>query len=627
MAAKSSSSTRRKTLVAGGLSSLFFLTFALSLSSRAAGEDVDPTAAPPPPPAPEAQKPVYSEPDLAGAGVVFAEPFSSAAALGRFVPSAASKEGVEADLAKYEGRWEVAGPDASPIDGDLALIMRDKAKHHAIAAKLDKPYRPAEGKPLVFQYEVKFQAEMTCGGAYVKLLSSDGADDDFTEFHDKTPYTIMFGPDRCGADEKLHFILRHVHPVTDAIEEKHASKPDGFGPKYFEVGQTHLYRLVIHPDSSFEISVDKQVLRKGHLLTDLSPAIVPEEMVDDASDSKPSDWDEREKIEDPEASKPEDWDEDASPKILDEAAVIPEGWLESEEAMIADPSAEKPEDWDDEMDGDWEAPLIENPACKDAPGCGAWTRPSIDNPAFKGKWRPPLVDNPAYKGIWKPRKIKNPDYFEEPNPVDRLTPIGAIGLELWTMSENVVFDNFILAEDIASVDKFTADTWDLKSPLEVASSPPSGESVIGALLRIANENPVMWLVYVLVALLPIVLIYLLCCRGGGDEDDDAAAAADADEDDAAAAARRKKTDEPTKDDVEETAPPSEEPREDPENAVVDDELDSSSVEGDEEEDEEEEEVAGRGDVEEDVGGGGDAPVAAVAAAQVEEPAKKSALDG
>ena len=66
-------------------------------------------------------------------------------------------------------------------------------------------------------------------------------------------------------------------------------------------------------------------LRRGHLLTDLTPAIVPEEMVDDASDSKPADWDEREKIEDPEAVKPEDWDEDAPPKILDEAAVIPEG--------------------------------------------------------------------------------------------------------------------------------------------------------------------------------------------------------------------------------------------------------------------------------------------------------------
>ncbi len=31
--------------------------------------------------------------------------------------------------------------------------------------------------------------------------------------------------------------------------------------------------------------------------------------IDDPNDSKPEDWDEREKIADPEAKKPEDWDE------------------------------------------------------------------------------------------------------------------------------------------------------------------------------------------------------------------------------------------------------------------------------------------------------------------------------
>ena len=222
-----------------------------------ADDDAAPVDAPPATP----QKPGYSEPTLDGPGVVFAEPFSSGDALKRFVPSAASKDGVEADLAKYEGRWTVDSPDNPVVDGDLALIMVDKAKHHAIAAKLEKPFQPADGKPLVFQYEVKFQSEMGCGGAYVKLLSAD-AESDFAKFHDKTPYTIMFGPDRCGADEKLHFILRHVHPVTDAVEEKHAKKPDGFGGKFFEVGKTHLYRLVIHPDSSYEISVDKTVLKK-----------------------------------------------------------------------------------------------------------------------------------------------------------------------------------------------------------------------------------------------------------------------------------------------------------------------------------------------------------------------------
>ena len=45
---------------------------------------------------------------------------------------------------------------------------------------------------------------------------------DLKNFNDKTPYTIMFGPDKCGNDHKLHFIFRHVNPLTKEIEEKHA---------------------------------------------------------------------------------------------------------------------------------------------------------------------------------------------------------------------------------------------------------------------------------------------------------------------------------------------------------------------------------------------------------------------
>jgi len=482
----------------------------------------------------ETENIVFVPPKTDSVGIIFAEPFLSATALENFIPSTASKDGVDDDIAKYDGKWEVTQTQKDSLDGDLSLIMKDKAKHHAIAAQLDKPFQP-EGKPLVFQYEVKFQTENTCGGAYVKLLSQDDSAD-FSKFHDKTPYTIMFGPDRCGTEEKFHFILRHVNPISGSIEEKHAKKPNGFNNKYFDVGKTHVYRLVVHPDSSFEMSVDREVLLKGHLLSDMTPGIIPEEMIDDASDSKPEDWDEREKIPDPEATKPEDWNDDAPKQIEDESAVKPDGWLDDEETMIPDSTAEKPADWDDEMDGEWEAPLIENALCKDASGCGAWTRPMIDNPEFKGKWKAPLIANADYKGIWAPKKIKNPEYFEEPNPFERITPIAAIGLELWTMSEEVAFDNFILADNVATVDRWTDETWGAKVKREGASA-PDGESVFGALLRLGNENPALWGVYVIVILLPIVLIYLLCCRGGSDDVDETA-------DDAA---RRKKTDEPTAD--------------------------------------------------------------------------------
>lgn len=59
---------------------------------------------------------------------------------------------------------------------------------------------------------------------------------------DKTPYTIMFGPDKCGQNSKLHFIFRHKNPVNGEFEEKHAKKPSGSFEHVFDK-KTHLYRL------------------------------------------------------------------------------------------------------------------------------------------------------------------------------------------------------------------------------------------------------------------------------------------------------------------------------------------------------------------------------------------------
>ena len=55
----------------------------------------------------------------------------------------------------------------------------------------------------------------------------------------------------------------------------------------------------------------------GNLLEDISPPIIPPKEIDDAEDSKPEDWDERERIPDPDATKPDDWDETAPAKITD----------------------------------------------------------------------------------------------------------------------------------------------------------------------------------------------------------------------------------------------------------------------------------------------------------------------
>ena len=87
--------------------------------------------------------------------------------------------------------------------------------------ELEEPF--AFKRDLIIQYEVAFQSGIECGGAYMKLLSE--SDEDLAEFHDKTPFTIMFGPDKCGASYKLHFIFRYKNPKTGEITERSPTKP------------------------------------------------------------------------------------------------------------------------------------------------------------------------------------------------------------------------------------------------------------------------------------------------------------------------------------------------------------------------------------------------------------------
>merc|ERR1712029_911030 len=208
-------------------------------------------------------------------------------------------------------------------------------------------------------------------------------------------------------------------------------------------------------------SIDYKIVNFGTLIEHFEPPVNPPAEIDDPNDFKPEDWDEREKIPDPSAVKPEDWDESQPKQILDESAEMPDGWLEDEPENIPDPDADKPDDWDEEMDGEWEAPLVPNPLCQSAPGCGEWKRPQIDNPLYKGKWFPPLINNPNYKGKWRPKKVPNPDYFHDPLPF-RMTSIGGIGIELWSMSNDLYFDNVIVTDNTEIADEWARDTFDLK---------------------------------------------------------------------------------------------------------------------------------------------------------------------
>lgn len=502
----------------------------------------------------EPGKPQYARPEPIGA-YHFVETFESDSLSSlNWVKSKAKKGDVDEQIAKYDGEWAVEPSLDAVLEGDLGLVLKSKAKHGAVSKQITKPFEFSNKKPLVVQYEVKFQNPLDCGGAYVKLVAHD-PEFKLEEFHDKTGFSVMFGPDKCGTENKYHFIVRYKNPVTGEVEEKHAKKSQLIDA-FFTDGKTHLFTLIVKPDNTFRMLIDSTEVNSGSLLTDMTPSIIPDKEIVDPNDFKPESWDEREKVEDPEAVKPEDWDESEPKQIPDSSSTMPEGWLENESETLPDPTATRPDDWDDDTDGEWEAPQIENPACASAPGCGEWVAPMISNPNYKGKWLPALIENVNYQGKWEPKKISNPAYFEEEDPFSKLLTFDTIGLELWSMTDNIYFDNFIISDDEIVCNQFSLDSWVIKKDLESRGS-GSADSVIDALVNATKDKPWLWALYVLVVLVPCILVVVFCCGGKSDKKDEGL---------------KKKTDEVTPDDAAEPEQEEQEQEEPQEAEEEDDEA-------------------------------------------------------
>ncbi len=61
-------------------------------------------------------------------------------------------------MAKYDGEWSLEAAARNPLVGDLGLVMKSKAKHAAIAARLKKPFHFNDAV-LIVQYELNFQVQ------------------------------------------------------------------------------------------------------------------------------------------------------------------------------------------------------------------------------------------------------------------------------------------------------------------------------------------------------------------------------------------------------------------------------------------------------------------------------------
>jgi calreticulin len=314
--------------------------------------------------------------------------------------------------AGWESRWVKStskGSEAGELDtsagkyysdaSDKGMRTKQDAKFYQISAKIPKSFSN-KGKDLVFQFSVKHEQNIDCGGGYFKLLP---APLDQSSFNGDSKYNIMFGPDICGYSTKKTHVILTYKGENKLIKKEPRAETDTF---------THLYTLILRPDNTYVVKIDGSEVQKGSLKEDWD-FLAPKEIPDPAA-KKPSDWVDEKQIADPTDKKPEGWDD------------IPK--------EIADPDAKKPDDWDDELDGSWEAPMI-------------------NNPEYKGEWKPKMIDNPAYKGEWVHPKVPNPD-FKDDDSIYAFDDNSYVGLEVWQVKAGTIFDHILVTDDSAEAEKY-----------------------------------------------------------------------------------------------------------------------------------------------------------------------------
>jgi len=304
----------------------------------------------------------------------------------------------------YPGAW-VTGTNTGKTLGEFKLTSgkfgSDKgiqtsqdARHYTITRNFDKEFSNRD-QDLVIQLSVKNEQGIDCGGQYVKVGSTPDLEK-LENMKDDTKYAIMFGPDICGGNRKVHFIFNYngknldwkktVQPATDKL--------------------THVYTAIVHPDNTYKMLIDGEVKESGSLEEDWD--FLPPKRIEDPDEKKPEDWVDEAKMVDPEDAKPEDWDDE--PKL------------------IPDAEATQPEDWDEEEDGEWEAP-------------------QVPNPKYKGEWTPRMIDNPNYKGVWKAQMIDNPDYTED-KTLYEYEKLNWVAIEIWMVKSGTIFDNIMVTDSV-----------------------------------------------------------------------------------------------------------------------------------------------------------------------------------
>lgn len=284
------------------------------------------------------------------------------------------------------------------IDGGLSTAKN--ASFYAISRDMQVSF--STRRDLFVQYTVRNPQNIDCGGAYLKLFPSTVDQSTLKGGDDEDKYSIMFGPDFCGATKKTHLIFHHTGKNYENTKTLAAIQDT----------KLHLYTLGLYTNGTYAYWLDGDLSKRGDLRGDYA-FLAPREIPDPAVE-KPSDWVDSPTMPDPTDSKPSGWDD------------VP--------SEIPDPDATEPDDWSVEDDGYWEAPMI-------------------SNPDFKGEWTPKMIENPEYKGDWVHPMIANPEFKDDPT-FGVYNDIRVLAFELWQVKAGTIFDHIRVTHEIDDLRKF-----------------------------------------------------------------------------------------------------------------------------------------------------------------------------
>lgn len=365
----------------------------------------------------------------------------------------------------YGAQWRIS---QGPLQGSLSdkgLVVRTNNAAAMIGHMLETPVNVSDTDTLVVQYEIKVDNSLTCGGAFIKLVSSLVNTDALKSYSpDKEGVEIVFGPDYCVPETNgVQFAINKVHKITHRSELKYLQEAPL--SKLTDTSQSHLYTLIIDESTqSLQILIDGKIAMAKEHIEDAAknvfePPISPLLIVPDVSVTKPHDWDDRIRIPDPAVVKPDDWREQEPLMIPDPNDAKPSEWDESISKYIFDPEAKQPSWWEEAEHGEWIPPLVKNPLCNAEHGCGQWTSRLIKNPKYNGPWEPNQVMNPNYMGAWQPPEIENPLYYEERHPLRIENQINGIIFEFWSGSPNMMISNIYVGKNVTEAQIIGNKTW------------------------------------------------------------------------------------------------------------------------------------------------------------------------